>query len=235
MLKQDAPADLAPIALSREEILRATARCLQSEGYDGTTIRRIAAELGCAVGSIYRYFQDKRELLFTVTQQAMAPAAQMVDAGAGFPETVLTYHRLATADPGSYRLMFWLASMVQPQSPMPPVIARIVEGWAAKMHDAGAAHRCWQVLHGSIMMGMELAPTWTAVASLNKSADGRTAPAPASEPTPAHAPPAPRAAASVATNPPVPPRLEPVIIQLTPPLPAPSSMRAHVVEDVCLL
>ena len=62
----DAPTDgRTPTHLSRDQILDATGRCLASRGYDATTIRTIAGVLDCAVGSIYRYFRDKRELLLS--------------------------------------------------------------------------------------------------------------------------------------------------------------------------
>ena len=37
-----------PTHLSRLQILDATEVCLNTEGYDGTTIRRIAKQLNCA-------------------------------------------------------------------------------------------------------------------------------------------------------------------------------------------
>jgi AcrR family transcriptional regulator len=96
--------------LNREQIMRATAVCLRQWGYDGTTIRRISADLGCAVGSIYRYFSDKRLLLYTVTQQVLEPVAVMAEAGGRFEHTVRLYHERASNHPEAYRLMFWLAS-----------------------------------------------------------------------------------------------------------------------------
>ena len=56
--------------LGRRRILDATQRCLCQEGYDATTIRRIASQLGCAIGSIYRYFADKHELPFALLADA---------------------------------------------------------------------------------------------------------------------------------------------------------------------
>ncbi len=56
-----APSSSSPSSpLSQDGILDATEACLQEHGYDGTTIRRIAGRLECAVGTIYRHFTDKR-------------------------------------------------------------------------------------------------------------------------------------------------------------------------------
>jgi AcrR family transcriptional regulator len=152
--------------LSREQILKATAQCLAEHGYDGTTIRRIAATLNCAVGSIYRYFTDKRELLFVVTQQMLDPVLVLLDAGATFEQTVLGYHQRASANPAAYRLMFWLAAVQDenpaarqlegspiPTPPIPPVVQKIIAGWSGMLGDAALAHRCWALLHGSLVIG----------------------------------------------------------------------------------
>lgn len=47
----------------RDAILAAAARLFASEGFDRTTIRRIAGAAGVAEGTIYLYFGSKREIL----------------------------------------------------------------------------------------------------------------------------------------------------------------------------
>src|SRR5690606_26188179 len=103
--------------LSREQIMQATMASLTEEGYDATTIRKIAGRLDCAVGSIYRYYKDKQELLSLVTQQVLAPVVIALDAGESFHHSVAHYHRIVTQHPETYRLMFWLACH-DPQSPV---------------------------------------------------------------------------------------------------------------------
>src|SRR5690349_21722567 len=93
--------------LSREQILAATSRCLYQEGYDATTIRKIASLLNCAVGSIYRYFRDKHELLSIVTQQALEPVAAAIESGQDQEQALRLYHQIVTQSPETYRLMFW--------------------------------------------------------------------------------------------------------------------------------
>ncbi|MDX1683070.1 MAG: helix-turn-helix domain-containing protein, partial [Phycisphaeraceae bacterium] len=97
--------------LSRSLILDTTEQCMRRWGYDQTTIRRIAGEIGCAVGSIYRYFGDKRELLLAVGQRRLEPAVKRAEAGDGLLESARVYHQHASANPGLYRLTFWIAGI----------------------------------------------------------------------------------------------------------------------------
>lgn len=164
--------------LSREQILDATGRCFREFGYDKTTIRRIASLLDCAVGSIYRYFKDKRELLFAVTQQTLDPVLEAIRRGEAFEQTQAMYFRIAATDPVAYRLMFWLASLGPEVSGpasggaseagsdagtdagipasnalAPPIIRDIIGAWSQQIGDADAAIHRWSVLHGALAMG----------------------------------------------------------------------------------
>jgi len=140
--------------LNREQILTATRRVLERDGYEKTTIRRIAAELGCAVGSIYRHFHDKRELLLAVTSQILEPVTILVDAGGATPQTAAMYHRQACHDPLAYRLMFWLSGLGDPQSPLPPIVRGVIEQWARRLGDEAIALQAWAVLHGAVTAGL---------------------------------------------------------------------------------
>lgn len=159
--------------LSREQILHATDVCLREHGYDKTTIRRIAASLDCAVGSIYRYFDDKRDLLTEVTQGRFRPLAQRLDDGAVRDvETVLSdYAAIATAEPESYRLMFWLASVgaesrdMRARPAVPAVVLEIIDGIARLNGDPAAARTLWATLHGLIMLGHDRAGVLQALTS----------------------------------------------------------------------
>ncbi len=160
--------DTAPLnssALSRQQILDATARCLREDGYDACTIRRIAGRLDCAVGSIYRYYRDKRDLLFTVTQAALEPAAALVEAGGSVEVSARLYHDLVAADPSLYRLMFWLAAVgdgpiaLSGADALPRVIRRIITGWSHRLGDGDLATRCWLIVHGCVTLGISVDAT----------------------------------------------------------------------------
>ncbi len=157
-----APATPQTVQLSRDLILDATWCCLRDTGYDGTTIRRIASVLGCSVGSIYRYFKDKHELLLAVTQRLLVPARDLAEAASAFERSVRAYHEQAIAHTEAYRLMFWLtAARGKPQDngnpstdgPLPPIVSQIIGFWSSEIGDAVLAHQCWALLHGAIMLG----------------------------------------------------------------------------------
>jgi len=150
-----------PVQLSRSQILHATARCLREQGYDATTIRTIAGQLGCAVGSIYRYFRDKHDLMLAVTQEALEPIAIAAVSGQAVHDNIRDYHNLVTAAAETYRLMFWLACHQHGATPgapntvtarLPDVIERIVAAWGTTLGDATAARRAWSTLHGMILL-----------------------------------------------------------------------------------
>ena len=154
--KTERPTSKRSISLSRPLILEATANCLSQEGYDGTTIRKIATMLDCAVGSIYRYFDDKRELLAAVTQQRFELATAVLESGGSIGQCVESYIDAALAAPEAYRLMFWLSSvghMEAASAPLPAVVQQIIDGWTRRGVGGGLAQRTWAMLHGLIMLG----------------------------------------------------------------------------------
>ncbi|MEM9753343.1 MAG: TetR family transcriptional regulator [Planctomycetota bacterium] len=146
-------------ALDRDQILAVTAECLDEVGLEKTTIRSIAKRLNCAVGSIYRYYTDKHELLEAVCEQRFVEVADAIQAGADPDTTLRLYHAAASARPEQYRLMFWLASVGRsPEQPaqLPSIIATVVAGWARQLEDANAARCRWALLHGQLMLDADL-------------------------------------------------------------------------------
>ncbi len=145
--------------LSRQQILDATDQCLAQLGYDGTTIRRIAAQMNCAIGSIYRYFEDKRQLLEAVTQRRFEAVAARAEDGQPLEATVLAYAHQAADDAQAYRLMFWLGSMrpeaTTPADAMPGVVRRIIAAWTRQLGDEDRAQRLWSFVHGAVMLGRD--------------------------------------------------------------------------------
>ena len=51
---------------TREAVLEAAGRCFEECGYDETTTAMIAERAGIAVGTLYGYFQDKRDILLEI-------------------------------------------------------------------------------------------------------------------------------------------------------------------------
>ncbi|GAA1961296.1 TetR/AcrR family transcriptional regulator [Amycolatopsis minnesotensis] len=58
-------------AHTRDELAAAALRVADSEGLDAVTMRRVAAELGSGVTSLYRYVTDKSELIDLMSDAAL--------------------------------------------------------------------------------------------------------------------------------------------------------------------
>jgi AcrR family transcriptional regulator len=56
----------------RQEILDAARELFVHEGYDSTSVRRIADKAGCASGTLYLYFNDKAAILRELCQETFA-------------------------------------------------------------------------------------------------------------------------------------------------------------------
>jgi TetR/AcrR family transcriptional regulator, transcriptional repressor of bet genes len=61
---------MAPIR--RDQIVRATIRCLARDGYVGLTMKRVAAEAGVSAGILHYYFPDKRAMLAAAATRVTA-------------------------------------------------------------------------------------------------------------------------------------------------------------------
>ena len=70
------------VARRRSEILAAAARVFASQGYANATTREIADEADMAEGTLYNYFDGKREILLAIANEAEAPMeAALLEAG----------------------------------------------------------------------------------------------------------------------------------------------------------
>jgi AcrR family transcriptional regulator len=64
----------------RSRILEATANLIKSEGFSAVTTKKIAAEAGCAEGSIFRHFGDKGGLLAAVLSFGLPETQALMEA-----------------------------------------------------------------------------------------------------------------------------------------------------------
>src|SRR5262245_40544846 len=96
--------------LSRERILEASLRLVDTAGLDGLSMRRLAAELGVDPMAVYHYFRGKRAILLALVESVFAgmPAP---DPGAPWQRQLRQWARdylaLARAHPG---LLLWIVS-----------------------------------------------------------------------------------------------------------------------------
>lgn len=55
--------------MTRESLFEAAQALLETEGWRGTTMERLAQEAGVSKGTVYNYFRDKREILCFVVER----------------------------------------------------------------------------------------------------------------------------------------------------------------------
>jgi AcrR family transcriptional regulator len=108
----------------REQIVRATIRCLAGEGYTRLTMKKVAREAGVSQGILHYYFADKRAMLAAT----LAAVARDLD------------HRVATAqsrtgrDPRA-RLRALVRACLDVAVSRPEVWVVFVEFWGEMLHD----------------------------------------------------------------------------------------------------
>lgn len=61
---------IAPVR--REQIVRATIRCLAQAGHSGLTMKKVAREAGVSQAILHYYFADKRAILVAALERVMA-------------------------------------------------------------------------------------------------------------------------------------------------------------------
>jgi AcrR family transcriptional regulator len=88
--------------MTRQRILKTALNLFTTRGYEGTTMRHIAAEAGCSLGLAYRYFSSKEELVLALfrrmaveleTRVKALPRASLADR---FRQTILAQFEVAT-------------------------------------------------------------------------------------------------------------------------------------------
>jgi AcrR family transcriptional regulator len=103
------------VAEFRERLCEAATRLFAEHGAEGFTMRMLAAEVGCATMTPYRYFKDKDELLAAVRARAYDRFADALEqAAARTPGDSLAkstavgeaYVAFALANREAYQLMF---------------------------------------------------------------------------------------------------------------------------------
>jgi AcrR family transcriptional regulator len=81
------PRRTAAGAATRERILAAAERLFAERGYTGVSMPAIAAAAGITAGAIYKHFESKEQLFFTIVRRAVeaTPTTTAADGLAGAP------------------------------------------------------------------------------------------------------------------------------------------------------
>ena len=156
---------------TRERIRSAALRSFRENGYDATTIRGLADELGMSVGATNYHFASKNHLiqeLYLDVQERHWAAAQPLLAGA--TELIEPYH----AHAGEF-----LSAAVSPRSPINPLSAEsaeafaIVEGLFAEAIDGAAPTRLTDAVRERMPDALVLAHLLLALFWVYDTSEGR--------------------------------------------------------------
>lgn len=164
----------------RDRLCEAATRMFADRGFEGFTMRELAAALDVSPMTPYRYFRDKEAILAAVRTRAFDRFSEALEAGFAAPGDAVTratgagraYIDFAIDNPQAYRLMFDIAQIEEEEHPdlsraterargaltrhiHPLIEAGIVKGDAQLL-----GHVFWAMLHGAIMLKLadKLAP-----------------------------------------------------------------------------
>ena len=152
---------------TRGTILNAAREIFARDGYDGFSMRRLAADLGCAVGTPYVHFKSKEQLFQALVEQSFERLHQFLSGlrdrhQNGDPVVLLkkgmnTYIQFGLQNPNDYRLAFLLRSPAanQPYRVHPAfgmmrfMVARCIAEKRFREVDAETvAQALWAAIHG---------------------------------------------------------------------------------------
>lgn len=159
----------AEVERFRDALCDAATRRFAEHGYDGVTLRALAAELGCSPMTPYRYFDNKAEIFEAVRAAAFERFAAGQEAAArtqGDPVTRLralarAYVRFALDEPHAYRIMFELdppfdgaagPGDLRSWNAMRGVVGEAVERGVLQGCPDTLAHLFWSGVHGIVTL-----------------------------------------------------------------------------------
>lgn len=98
----------------REEILQAAKELFLEQGYDSTTIRKIADRVGVSAPALYLYFQDKEQMMLALCDQTFGHLIESIgeiEKSVAEPRERIrqfgeAYLRFGLKHPDEYRLIF---------------------------------------------------------------------------------------------------------------------------------
>ncbi|MEO9527905.1 TetR/AcrR family transcriptional regulator [Roseibium sp.] len=160
---------------TRRRVLEAAATVMTENGIDAVQIREVASRAGCSVGSVYKHFSDRDELIIAVNSRTLSKIrTALTEASAGIcdPLTRLkvlarTYLDYAAADTNAWRGLF--AHQLPDRRDMPEehqlenirllsLIADALAELAPGLDEAGLAVRtrtCFGAMHGLVSIALE--------------------------------------------------------------------------------
>ncbi len=167
----------------RQTILKAAGALFLEQGYDRFSMRHLAEQIGYSAATLYLYFRDKDDLLFTVvdegftrfgTQLAQA-AASSHDPWERLSALGQAYVTFGLRNPAYYQLMFmWrtdFLTQARPGEQLPRLEAfRVLQDAVQSAMDAGVMQPgdaqsysdvLWAMMHGIVSLAISM-PTFDA-------------------------------------------------------------------------
>ena len=156
----------------RGKLIAAAQSLVREEGYEGLTIRKLAARIGYAPMSIYSYFPDKHAILLTLAEDVFDRLAQRLEAKAqGDPLEALRgalreYMVFALDNSNEYRTIFMTveptvagSDKVEAAAAGNPALV-LLTGLVQRCADAGliacdaktVATLLWTMTHGAVAL-----------------------------------------------------------------------------------
>ncbi len=128
----------------RDALCASATRMFAEQGYEGVTMRALAADLGCSPMTPYRYFKNKSEIFHAIRAAAAERFAEAIEeAGRGHSCHVdrlcgmgRGYVDFALSEPHAYRIMFELQNR--------PILCAVEEDQAVNMNG-------WEVMHAAVV------------------------------------------------------------------------------------
>ena len=168
----------------RRTILEAAGELFLEFGYEGFSMRQVAERIGYSATTIYRYFENKDDLLFAIIREAFIQFRQELAAAARTTDDALAriealghaYINFGLQNPVHYQLMFMqrtdflLANRDGQKQPMIDsfkVLQQAVEqAMDAGVIECGDAETCseviWALVHGITSLAVAKSPRFSA-------------------------------------------------------------------------
>jgi AcrR family transcriptional regulator len=168
----------------RRTILREAGELFLEHGYEGFSMRRVAERIGYSATTIYRYYEDKDDLLIAVVHEGFVEfARRLAEAaeGATGPRTRLealgrAYIKFGLESPVYYQMMFMQRADLffeKRREQTQPMIASfdVLQETVREAMDAGLmkrgdvevfSHVIWSAVHGVTSLALANPATFTA-------------------------------------------------------------------------
>jgi AcrR family transcriptional regulator len=114
----------------RAEILAAARRCFVRDGFHGTSMQDLLAEVGLSSGAVYRYFPGKQDMIIAIAEENLAEVAGEV-------------RRLTAAEPavGIGELLARIFAVIKARHEEDGFAAIALLVWAESLRDPALAER----------------------------------------------------------------------------------------------